>query len=218
MKLLDRLNTMTKRLKLTEYAKIMGVTRQTALRWFQEGTLPHPATRVSPRIVIVEVPDDFTGVNIPEHTTGKTVAYCRVSTQKQKDGLKNQRLAILEYANDHNITIHETVEEIGSGFNENRRKLNSILADPSIQTIIVEHNDRLTRSNFKIIESVLKAQNRNIITVNTQDNEDDLVQEITDFMVSVCGKIYGKRGAQRVKQQLEENNNRLHENGDVNDE
>ena len=54
--------------------------------------------------------------------------------------------------------------------------------------------------------------------MNTQDNEDGLVQETTDFMVSVCGKNYGKRVAQRVKQQLEENNTHLHQDSGVNDE
>ena len=200
---------MTRRMKLTEYAQEMGVTRHTALRWFKEGTLPHPATRVSPRIVIVEVPDDFKGAHIPNSTTGKTVGYCRVSTQKQKDGLKGQKLTILEYANEKDIHLDTIVEEVGSGFNENRRKLNRILSDPSITTIIVEHKDRLTRSNYKLIESVLVSQNREIITVNENDVEDDLVTEITEFMVSAAGRLYGKRGAERVRKNLEKTQEEL---------
>ena len=96
------------------------------------------------------------------------------------------------------------MEEIGSGFNENRKKLSNILSDPTITTIIVEHRERLARSNFNLIKKTLNAQGRDIIVVNDNDVEDDLVTEITEFMVSACGRLYGKRGAERVKNILKE--------------
>lgn len=200
---------MSRKIKLSKYAEYMNVTRQTALRWFQNGTLPHPAIRVSPKIVLVEVPDDFTGQEIPSQKKGKTIGYARVSTAKQKDGLSHQKLSILEYANKHDIHVDEIVEEIGSGFNENRRKINKILSDDSVSTIIVEHKDRLARSNFNIIRSALLSQNREIIVIDDSELEDDLVKEITDFMVSACGRIYGKRGAERVKNQLHQTQHEL---------
>lgn len=207
---------MSKKLKLPEYAKYMQITRQTALNWYHAGTLPHPAEQISPRIILVEVPDNFNGPEITPQKIPqeKTIAYCRVSTNNQKESLKNQKLSILEYANGHNIKIDKTIEEIGSGFNENRTKLNKILKDPTIKTIIVEHRERLARSNFQLIESSLKAQGRNIIIVNNNDIEDDLVREITDFMVSKCGVIYGKRGAQRVKKSIEKNNKEKSDNNE----
>lgn len=79
-----------------------------------------------------------------------------------------------------------------------------MLKDPTITTIIVEHKDRLARSNFNLIKHCLEAQGRKIIVINDDELEDDLVTEITEFMVSRCGKIYGKRGAKRVKEALKE--------------
>lgn len=195
----------TRKIRLSEYAELMTVTRQTALNWFHQGKIPFPTYRPSERIILVEVPESFTGVSSSkEDKDSKTVAYCRVSTSKQKDSLPLQRLSIYEYANSHGMSIDKCVEEIGSGFNENRKKLSSLLSDSSITTIIVEHRDRLARSNFNLIKKTLNAQGRDIIVVNNNDVEDDLVTEITEFMVSACGRLYGKRGAERVKNVLKE--------------
>lgn len=195
----------TRKIRLSEYADLMTVTRQTALNWYHQGKIPFPTFRPSERIILVEVPESFTGISsFEKETKSTTVAYCRVSTSKQKESLPLQKLAIYEYANKNGFPIDKCVEEVGSGFNENRKKLSSILADPTITTIIVEHRERLARSNFNLIKRTLNAQGRDIIVVNDNDVEDDLVTEITEFMVSACGKLYGKRGAERVKNLLQE--------------
>lgn len=195
----------TRKIRLSEYADLMTVTRQTALNWYHQGKIPFPTFRPSERIILVEVPESFTGISsFEKETKSITVAYCRVSTSKQKESLPLQKLAIYEYANENGFSIDKCVEEVGSGFNENRKKLSSILADPSISTIIVEHRERLARSNFNLIKKTLNAQGRDIIVVSDNDVEGDLVTEITEFMVSACGKLYGKRGAERVKNILKE--------------
>jgi len=196
----------TRKIRLSEYADLMTVTRQTALNWYHQGKIPFPTFRPSERIILVEVPESFTGISSYEENNNDdfTVAYCRVSTSKQKESLPLQKLAIYEYANNNGLSIDKCVEEVGSGFNENRKKLSSILADPSISTIIVEHRERLARSNFNLIKKTLNAQGRDIIVANDNDVEDDLATEITEFMVSACGRLYGKRGAERVKNLLQE--------------
>lgn len=195
----------TRKIRLSEYSDLMTVTRQTALNWYHQGKIPFPTFRPSERIILVEVPESFTGISSYEGNNDDfTVAYCRVSTSKQKESLPLQKLAIYEYANENGLSIDKCIEEVGSGFNENRKKLSSILADPSISTIIVEHRERLARSDFNLIKKTLNAQGRDIIVVNDNDVEDDLVTEITEFMVSACGRLYGKRGAERVKNLLQE--------------
>lgn len=194
-----------RKIRLAEYADLMTVTRQTALNWYHQGKIPFPTFRPSEKIILVEVPESFTGIAYFEkETKTTTVAYCRVSASKQRESLPFQRLAIYEYANNNGISIDKCVEEIGSGFNENRKKLSNILSDPTITTIIVEHRERLARSNFNLIKRTLNAQGRDIIVVNDNDVEDDLVTETTEFVVSECGRLYGKRGAERVKNILKE--------------
>lgn len=192
-----------------EYAGKLGISRATVYRWIHNDTLPHSYQKLGPRSIRIDLPDDYeqSSPEKPSKVSGnKTVAYCRVSSNGQKDGLKEQKLAILEYANKHGITINETIEEIGSGFNGNRKKLQCILLRGDVKIIIVEHQDRLIRTNYNLFKSVLENQGIKIIAVNELDQDTDLMNEVMDFFVSACGRYYGERGAQRVKAKLSEVN------------
>ena len=81
--------------------------------------------------------------------------------------------------------------------NDRRRKLNKVLSDPTIGTIIVEHRDRLARMNAGLIESALNAQGRKLIVVDDTELDDDLVCDMTEVLTSFCARLYGRRAAQR---------------------
>ena len=51
----------------------------------------------------------------------KNVAYARISTHSQKNDLKNQIDFIRQYANAKGIILDETITDIGSGLNYNRK-------------------------------------------------------------------------------------------------
>ena len=81
--------------------------------------------------------------------------------------------------------------------NDRRRKLNKVLSDPTIGTIIVEHRDRLARMNAGLIESALNAQGRKLIVVDDTELDDDLVCDMTEVLTSFCARLYGRRAAKR---------------------
>lgn len=88
--------------------------------------------------------------------------------------------------------------------NDRRRKLNKVLSDPTIGTIIVEHRDRLARMNAGLIESALNAQGRKLIVVDDTELDDDLVCDMTEVLTSFCARLYGRRGARhRAEKALE---------------
>lgn len=78
--------------------------------------------------------------------------------------------------------------------NDRRRKLNKVLSDPTIGTIIVEHRDRLARMNAGLIESALNAQGRKLIVVDDTELDDDLVCDMTEVLTSFAPASMG--GAQ----------------------
>lgn len=119
----------------------------------------------------------------------------RVSSHDQKHDLDRQLQRLREYCYSNNIQINNEYKEIGSGLNQNRKKLNEILKDSSISIIIVEHKERLTRFGFEMLESSLQAQQRKIIVVENKDVNDDIVQDMIDILTSFCARIYGKRSA-----------------------
>lgn len=174
-------------LKVSEYAELMGVHRNTVLRWVKKNRVSY----VKPeKQILIENP------NYEEETQLKWVGYARVSSYDQKKSLLNQENAIMKYALEEKIVLTEVRSEIGSGFNERRKIINQLLADPNVN-LIIEHRDRLSRSNFNLIKSTLRAQNREILIVDDSEIENDLVQELSEFLMSKCASIYGKRGARK---------------------
>ena len=70
----------------------------------------------------------------------KTVAYLRVSTAQQD--VRSQRLAILEYARQHDFSIDDFIEATASGqASEKRRRLDELMS-------VLEHGDRLVVSEL----------------------------------------------------------------------
>jgi len=52
---------------------------------------------------------------------------------------------LTQFCNAKGITVQEEIKEIGSGLNDQRKKLNKILTEGKAAKIVVEHKDRLTR-------------------------------------------------------------------------
>ena len=89
----------------------------------------------------------------------KSVAlYTRVSSLGQKEDLERQIQRLKDYAAAHGYQVSKEVTEIASGLNDKRPKLEKLLADMSIGTIVVENRDRLTRFGSHYIETLLEAQ------------------------------------------------------------
>jgi predicted site-specific integrase-resolvase len=91
----------------------------------------------------------------------------------------------------------ETVTEIGSGVGDKRRKLNKVLADPTVGTIIVERRDRLARVNAGLVEAALTAQGRRLIVVDDTELDDDLEADMTEVLTSFYARLYGRQAARR---------------------
>lgn len=90
--------------------------------------------------------------NIQEEAQETLVCiYCRVSSSENKDNLDRQAERLISYANAKGYKVAKVVKEVGSGLNDQRPKLMSILADPTLNLILVEHKDRLTRFGYHII-------------------------------------------------------------------
>ena len=72
-------------MNLREWAKRQGVHPQTAYRWFREGTLPVPATKMAKLILVGDL-DSAVGP-----TSGRTVLYARVSSADQSGPISMAR-------------------------------------------------------------------------------------------------------------------------------
>lgn len=183
-----------------EWARREGLHPQTVWKWCREGTMPVPAEQTPTGAWLIHDPKYETALTI----MGRTVCYARVSSTDQKNDLQRQADRLKAFAVNLGIKDAQVVTEIASGMNGKRRKLNKLLADPTVTTIIVEHRDRLARMNVGLVESTLEASGRRLIVVDDTERDDDLLQDMTEVLTLFCARLYDRKSAKRrVQQALE---------------
>ena len=185
-----------KTMRVREWARREGFNEQTVWQWCREDRMPVPFERMATGTIIIHDPKYE---NQPSISTsrGRTVCYARVSSSDRKDDLQRQADRLKAFAMGMGVERPEVVMETGSGMNDKRRKLNRLLADPTVGMIIVEHRDRLARMNAGLIESALSAQGRRIIVVDDTESDDGLARDMTEALTSFCARLYGRRAAKR---------------------
>ena len=109
--------------KPKDFAELLGVSVKTLQRWDRENILKAKRTPTDRRYYTYEQYLEFKGINNADNDR-KTVIYTRVSTNGQKDYLKNQIEFLLNFTSSKGIIVDETIEDIGSGLNYNRKKWN----------------------------------------------------------------------------------------------
>ena len=186
-------------MRIREWAEREGFHPQTVWRWCREGTMPVPFERTATGAIIVH--DLKYEHTTPTTAAGRTVCYARVSSNDQKSDLQRQGDRLKAFAFNMGVDAPEVVTEVGSGVDDKRRKLNRLLADSTVTTIIVEHRDRLARMNVGLVESALKAQGRRILVVDDAERDDDLLRDITEVLTSFCARLYDRKSAKRRAEQ-----------------
>lgn len=138
---------------------------------------------------------------------GRIALYARVSSFGQKEDLERQMQRLKDYAAAKGYKVSKEVTEIASGLNDQRPKLEKLLADTSIGMIVVENRDRLTRFGSHSIETLLEAQGRHLEMLFPADSGDALVDDfvavITSMAARICGRSPSKRRAKQIKQCVE---------------
>jgi putative resolvase len=175
-------------MKLSKYAKKIGISYWTAFRWFKAGQLPVPAFQTKSGTIIVE---DV------EEKHDKIALYARVSSSDQKTDLDRQVSRLASWASEQGMVVSATVAEVGSGLNGKRRKLLRLLRDSTVTTIVVEHRERLARFGFEMVASAMEARGGRLVVIDPTEVEDDLVRDMTELLTSLCARLYGKRSAKR---------------------
>ncbi len=183
-------------LKPKEMAERLGVTVRTLQIWDKKGTLKAHRTPTNRRYYTEEQYLEYIGQSTSNNR--KNVAYARVSTYGQKDDLKNQIAFIRQYANAKGVILDETITDIGSGLNYNRKKWNQLLEevmDNQVDTIFITYKDRFIRFGYDWFERLCKMHNTEIVVLN--NIETSPTQEMVDDMISIVHvfscRLYGLR-------------------------
>ncbi len=185
-------------MRLSQYAKKMGVSYRTAFRWWKAGKLD--AYQLDTGTIIVREP-------LASEPPTNVALYARVSSADQKEDLERQMQRLKDYAAAKGYRVTKTVSELASGLNESRPKFLKLLTDASLGTIVVEHRDRATRFGLTYIEQLMQMQGRRLEVIFPSDTDNDLVDDFIAVITSMASRIYGrrtsKRRAEKIKQCVE---------------
>ena len=182
-------------MKLSDYAKSLGVTYRTAWNWFKAGSIEGAYQLPSGTVIIPEK---------TENTTNKygVILYARTSSSQNKELLDNQARRLEEYAIAKGYKIKQIIKEFGSGLNDNRKLLSQVLKENKYDKIIVEHKDRLTRFGFNYIQ-ILTGGKIEVINESKEDDE-DITQDLISIIHCFSARIYGLRRSKRLKIKVKE--------------
>jgi predicted site-specific integrase-resolvase len=178
-------------MKLSAYAKQVGVTYKTAWQWWKAGQLD-----------AYQLPTGTVIVREPQTAASGVALYARVSSADQKDDAVRQMQRLRAYAAARGYQVVAEVIEIASGFNDERPKLRKVLTNPQVGIIVVEHRDRLTRCGYGYIATLLEQQNRRVEAVFPSDTGDGLVDDFVAVITSMAARIYGRRNSKRRAQHI----------------
>ena len=184
------MDVVSRRISLTAWGRLYGFDKGTTSRLHHVGKLP-------PELQIERLPNGRYYVVVPPENDGRCVVYARVSSSDQKDDLDRQVGRVVEWATRQGHRPDEVIQETGSGLNGNRRSLRRLMADPTVNIILVEHRERLCRFGFEYVEAALAGRGARILVMDQVEVEDDLVRDVTEVMTSLCARLYGRRSAKR---------------------
>ncbi len=182
-------------MKLSDYAKKVGVSYKTAHRWWKAGQLNGyqiPSTGT----IIIESDNPIEQEQI-------ALIYARVSSAEAKANLDRQAIRLTDYSIARGYRIYKVVKEIGSGLNDNRKLLSNALQDSNYNILVAEHRDRVTRFGLNYIKLLLEATGKKLEIVNDADNgKDELMQDLVSVITSFVQRIYGLRRGKRKTEKL----------------
>lgn len=198
-------------MRTKEVLELLKVHRVTLNRYVREGKIG--VTKMSNGRY--EYNDDdvysFIGKRKEKHGT-KIISYSRVSTQSQKNQLKEQTIRIYNSCVARGIVLDEQFEDIGSGMSSDRENFDKVcqmIFKGEVDTLVIENKDRLTRFGFDTFEKFFKYFGTTILVLNDKIENKSYEQELTEDLISVIHyftmKSYShRRKLNKLRKELEE--------------
>ena len=187
-----------------EFAKEIGVSVETLRRWDRTGKLKAKRTPSNHRYYTEEDLAQAKGLK-PISESRSVIVYCRVSSQKQKNELSNQKLAMEKFCLGRGLAVDEWIEEIGGGLNFKRKKFLKLIESAlsgKIETIVIAHKDRLCRFAFDLIEQLLSKRGCQIIVANAESlsPQAELLEDLMAVVHCFSCRLYGARSYRKEKE------------------
>ena len=177
--------------------ELLGISLSTAYRWIKSGKLKEEFRTLGNhrRFNLSSIHSQF----IPTNNNNKlTLLYSRVSSHDQKQDLITQQSKLLHFAQINRFNNIKLISDLGSGLNFKKSGLNQLLQlilTQQIQTLIINHKDRLLRFGSELIFKLCDFYHIKVIILEDKSLsfEETLTHDVIELMTVFCAKLYGKR-------------------------
>jgi predicted site-specific integrase-resolvase len=165
-------------MKLSEYAKQVGVTYKTACQWWKTGQLD-----------AYQLPTGTIIVRESKPVAIGAALSARVSSADQQDAVLRQLQRVRDYAAARGYQVVAEVTEIAAGLNDERLRLTKALTDARVDVLVAEHRERLTRFGYGSIAAQLEHQGRRVEAIFPTDTGDGLLDDCVAVITSMAVRL-----------------------------
>jgi excisionase family DNA binding protein len=140
-------------ISIGDTAKELGVSVKTVRRWADAGKLRFERSPSGHRRFFLTDIKRITPRDFNQLEDRITINYARVSSHDQKDDLSRQ-IKVLEAFSGSNGWQFETISDLGSGLNYNKKGLQKLLKrimQGDVGRLVLTHKDRLLRFGSEIV-------------------------------------------------------------------
>lgn len=189
-------------MKSNKVLKLLNITRPTLSRYVKEKIIKY---KVKPN-GFYDYDEESVYKILNKSIERKNVIYTRVSTQKQKTDLENQKKIVEKYCIENGIKISDIYSDIGSGINFDRKEFQRLLDDVvnhKISKIYITYKDRLSRVSFDMFKNLFSNFNCEIVVLNDIEDAQTIEKEIFNEIISLIHcfamKVYSSRRKKKLK-------------------
>lgn len=186
-------------ISISEAAKELGVSTKTLRRWTDAGKIKYERSVSNQRRFYLADIKRLMPRDLKQLDERITVNYARVSSHDQKADLVRQ-VQMLEAFSGSNGWQFETIQDLGSGLNYNKKGLKQLLKRimaGDIGRLVITHKDRLLRFGSELVFAMCEEFNTEVVIINKSIEETtfeiELATDMIELITVFSARLYGAK-------------------------
>jgi excisionase family DNA binding protein len=192
-------------ISIGDAAKELGISVITLRRWADSGKIRSERSPSGQRRFFLTDIKRITPRELNQLNDRITINYARVSSHDQKEDLVRQA-QVLEAFSATNGWQFETIQDLGSGLNYQKKGLQKLLKriiQGDVGRLVLTHKDRLLRFGAELVFAVCEEFETEVVIINKSNEEvtfeQELVQDMLELITVFSARLYGKRSEKNKK-------------------
>ena len=192
-------------ISIGEAAHVIGVSTKTLRRWADADKIKYERSPTGQRRFFLADIKRITPRELNQLDDRITINYARVSSHDQKEDLVRQ-VKVLEAFSATNGWQFETIQDLGSGLNYNKKGLQKLLKrimQGDVGRLVLTHKDRLLRFGGELVFAICAEFETEVVIINKSNEEvtfeQELAQDMIELITVFSARLYGSRSKKNKK-------------------